>query len=612
MDTYPDTFAFVQMHYGDSYGTSFGNSRWSFYQCTGTPTSIFDGLLKRVGSQSYTTYRNDYLTRWGAPTDVTIQVGALPPDTQTTEIHAEVCIESGGSTKTMRVYMVEVLDHYPSTALWHRNCFRQAASTQTVTLAPGECQEIVRTFSFNSSPDWANKEDMKIIVWAQKPQTFWPAEVYNAAVMPWPFTPWELYGDFDDDDDIDEVDATMFIDTCFTGPGGGVPPGCEVGDFDRDDDIDCDDWAAFKLAWTGPPEYPPFFVDCDEDCNGNSIADEWDIESGASEDCNGNGIPDDCILLEVDCNSNLVPDYCDIVQGTSADCNINTIPDECDLADGTSPDCNTNDVPDECDLAGGTSEDCNTNLVPDSCDIAEGTSQDLNSTLVPDECECAPPWAEDSMGVTCVEHNECGVGGEARCLNGTCYVPKHRYISIAGNPEQVTNTARRICIEGFCLGWVGAPYDSNGITLADVVAAPVYADIDFVGDWPELVNVTGCKIATGQNYQIETIQYGQDIGDEHMYSDPLELRTPTKWGDVVGTCPGEVCSPPQGIANLDDIMAKIKRFQAVPVAPITWLDDDPSDGDETPNQTINLGDIMVSIHGFQGEPYPGLGPMDCP
>jgi hypothetical protein len=48
------------------------------------------------------------------------------------------------------------------------------------------------------------------------------------------------------------------------------------------------------------------------------------------------------------------------------------------------------------------------------------------------------------------------------------------------------------------------------------------------------------------------------------------------------------------------------------VAPITWLDDDPSTGDLSPNQTINLGDIQNSIKGFQGQPYPGNGPLGCP
>jgi hypothetical protein len=148
--------------------------------------------------------------------------------------------------------------------------------------------------------------------------------------------------------------------------------------------------------------------------------------------------------------------------------------------------------------------------------------------------------------------------------------------------------------------------------LADVVDAPVYAGLGFDGQWPGVVHVTGCEIATGQAYDVQSIVYGQDIGDEAAYSDPCTLHTPQKWGDVVSICPSDECLPPQGIANLDDIMAGIRKFQGTNVAPFTWLDIDPSDGDGLPNQIINLQDILSSVRGFQGDAYPGLGPLGCP
>jgi len=51
-----------------------------------------------------------------------------------------------------------------------------------------------------------------------------------------------------------------------------------------------------------------------EDCNGNTIWDACDIDSGFSEDCQPNGIPDEC----------------DIDSGGSEDANSNGIPDECE------------------------------------------------------------------------------------------------------------------------------------------------------------------------------------------------------------------------------------------------------------------------------------------
>ena len=139
-----------------------------------------------------------------------------------------------------------------------------------------------------------------------------------------------------------------------------------------------------------------------QDCNGNDIPDECDIDDGTSQDCNGNGVPDECDIADgtsQDCNQNGIPDECDIGSGASTDLNENGVPDECedcqpngipddlDILNGTSQDCNGNGVPDECDIADGTSRDCNGNGVPDECDIANGTSADLDGNGIPDECE---------------------------------------------------------------------------------------------------------------------------------------------------------------------------------------------------------------------------------
>jgi hypothetical protein len=60
-------------------------------------------------------------------------------------------------------------------------------------------------------------------------------------------------------------------------------------------------------------------------------------------------------------------------------------------------------------------------------------------------------------------------------------------------------------------------------------------------------------------------------------------------------------------------MSAIAYFQGdTAICPLTWLDMAPSGGSDTPDQYVGLGDIMGCIGGFQGEPYPGLGPLDCP
>ncbi len=224
-----------------------------------------------------------------------------------------------------------------------------------------------------------------------------------------------------------------------------------------------------------------------------------------------------------------------------------------------------------------------------------------------------PPLPEDSLGITdCTADEECA--NEAKCVLGTCYAPKHRYISIAHNPFQTERTARRISLQGGGAGpwWVGAPYEASGLTVADVVDEPVYADYDFVGDWPDLVNVTGCEIATNQTYLVQAIPMGADISEEANYSTAIALHTPTIWGDVVSTCLYYNCEPPQGEVNIDDILAAIAAFQSSNNDPLTWFDIAPALGDGVPNQMVDIDDILANIHGFQSKSYPGLGPLDCP
>jgi len=75
------------------------------------------------------------------------------------------------------------------------------------------------------------------------------------------------FADGDGDGDVDQDDFSL-LQRCFTGPGGGVPVGCEC--FDRpdalgnppDDDIDEDDFGAFENCASGPSI--PADITCDD------------------------------------------------------------------------------------------------------------------------------------------------------------------------------------------------------------------------------------------------------------------------------------------------------------------------------------------------------------
>ncbi len=214
MDTYPETFAFLQIHRGDSYTTAWANQRHSFYASGGYPTSYFDGVIERVGAYPYTTYLSDYNNRRNVATDVTIELKGEQISGQTFNLQADVCIEPGGTGKTMRIYMVEALDYWPIPPSYSRNGFRQAVDTEDITLAAGGCQTVIKEITFDSI-SWGSQEDIKILAWAQEPQsTGGPgnrAEIYQGAVMTWPFpTPGPPIND-------DCVDATIAGNQVFNG-----------------------------------------------------------------------------------------------------------------------------------------------------------------------------------------------------------------------------------------------------------------------------------------------------------------------------------------------------------------------------------------------------------
>jgi hypothetical protein len=327
------TFTLVQYHIWDSYETVWGYSRAaSFYNIPGTPTAWFDGTLPCEGVPDlyndqimYNLYLSEYNACRAAPTDVTISVTGVQQVGQTFTIRARVCVEAGGTPKTVRLYMAQVLDHWPTTFAYLRNGFKQAASTEDVVLTDGACELVTRSFTFDAT-SWANQSNIKLIVWAQKPQANSteanPASTYQAAVLSWPFSP------------------------------------------------DCNT--------NGVPDAADLASGASHDCNANGIPDECDLAATTSQDCNTNGFPDECDIASAtsqDCNNNDIPDECDLAAATSQDCNSNSIPDECDLAAATSQDCNANSVPDECDIALESSPDANANGIPDECETVRG---DLN------------------------------------------------------------------------------------------------------------------------------------------------------------------------------------------------------------------------------------------
>ncbi len=196
-------FVVVEYHMFDPlYQTTWGTGRGlDFYDnlLGGVPLFAYDGLFN-LGAQD-DRYEAELQQRLAVPTDVTLAVSAVETAADSYEITTDVCVETGGVGKTMRIYAVQLLDHYPPTEPYYRNSFMQAAATEDVTLAAGDCTQVVRNFTFDGA-SMAQVEDIKIVAWAQEPLAVYPAEVHQSIESAWPFIDLTIFDDGFDSGDL--------------------------------------------------------------------------------------------------------------------------------------------------------------------------------------------------------------------------------------------------------------------------------------------------------------------------------------------------------------------------------------------------------------------------
>jgi len=234
----PETFALVQIHINDAYELS---SNWDinrltqFYQSQYLPTCMFDGREQRIGSGWTQVQLNAiYQARRNTPTDVIVTAHASLHEGSVYAVNADVAVESGGAARTMRVYIAQVLDHYP-TGSHYRNCLRQIyVHPTTITLNPGEAQTIETSMTF-APVDMGRTQDIRVVAWAQATGTVWVpgtdnTVVYNADIINYPFVEPSIPGDLDGDGDVDLGDLTVLLANFGTASGATPEQGDITGD----------------------------------------------------------------------------------------------------------------------------------------------------------------------------------------------------------------------------------------------------------------------------------------------------------------------------------------------------------------------------------------------
>lgn len=121
------------------------------------------------------------------------------------------------------------------------------------------------------------------------------------------------------------------------------------------------------------------------DCNGNGVDDALDIQNGTSDDCDGNSVPDEC---DIDSDGDSVPDKCDVCPGF----------DDLDDQDGDG-------LPRGCDPCPTNARD-NDSDNDGVCFPADRCPKDPNKTE-PGDCGCGRPDLDENGD------------GMSDCLRGT-------------------------------------------------------------------------------------------------------------------------------------------------------------------------------------------------
>jgi hypothetical protein len=174
-DSNPDTFVPVFYHLsGDGYAP-LAPVRHTFLGNPLLPHLHLDGVVD--GEIYYDDWPADFAARQPVATDTTITMSTTV-DVDELQVSAQVCVEAGGTTKDMRVYMVQVLDHYPDSEMYYRSCSRQMG-TEDVNVAAGSCVAVNGYFTLDAL-DLSRLEDVGVVDWAQEPLSAAPAEVYQA------------------------------------------------------------------------------------------------------------------------------------------------------------------------------------------------------------------------------------------------------------------------------------------------------------------------------------------------------------------------------------------------------------------------------------------------
>ena len=187
---------------------------------------------------------------------------------------------------------------------------------------------------------------------------------------------------------------------------------------------------------------------------------------------------------------------------------------------------------------------------------------------------------------------------------------KNRYISFAPNSGSTPMNFRvsELSSNDGPLGWVGVPDARGNAKVLTTMPAPRV--------WTEsAVHVGDCEIHPVAIYEIAATEEGV------LFSEPVVLPTAPQpsagkfWGDAVGINNGVEWTPPNGLANVQDVVGVLAYIQNNAIKPefqVVNLEA-VSSNDPCLNNFVNTADVLIMVRAVSGDQYPfTTNPANCP
>ncbi len=289
------------MHWADNFSVDWGDpQRASYYGVSGIPISIFDGTLRRSGTrngsseETFEWFEEALLERLNTPTDVSLAIEATQRTDDSFSVTTSATLDGDGVAKGVDLYVVEALDHWPTTDDFWRNTLRQPVNSAVPrSLMPGETVDVTGSVTLDAT-SLSRFDDVKLIAWAQSSET---GEVLNATELYLSQLQSSDIGDFNSDGIYDGTDTNMLVAAIIDAGAGNAPDSMfdmnQDGQFDTGDLGEWLDKAATANGFAEPYRFGDANLDGTIDAQDlNAVGRNWQAQTDAWEegDFNADGV----------------------------------------------------------------------------------------------------------------------------------------------------------------------------------------------------------------------------------------------------------------------------------------------------------------------------------